>query len=214
MLVPINPVQDKPLETKPANGYRNAMPENTGAHAMSVAEGASAVASQELLERYYQKIGWWKGSAATDQARAINRAFWVGQGEVGTRWLAGRVGNETHSDVLDGVASLLAELGPISFTPVLEALGEKVTPEQAECLLTALRWISLPDRQNLPSGLVAILLRFLEHEQPDVREAAVRASCICPPREATQHLNQRREVETDPEVLAAIEQETDARATA
>jgi hypothetical protein len=158
-------------------------------------------------EREYRKIGWWKGPHAAKEERQAVRRFWVGLGEPGARWLARRIGRETHVDILDGVVNLLASLGPTGVGPILDTLQEDVTPVQAEHLLAALRWARLTGQAPLQSRLHEVLCRFLVHEAADVRQAAVRATRVLPRDLACRLLAERRAAERDPELAEAIAEE-------
>ncbi len=66
----------------------------------------------EEFETYYRLIGWWRGPFGTREAQNAVRHFWVNHGAVGAEWLIERIARESHGDVLDGVANLLADIGP------------------------------------------------------------------------------------------------------
>ena len=70
--------------------------------------------------------------------------FWVHSGTTGAEWLINRLATETHIDVLDGVANLLADLGATSIGPILTKLNARPTRDQADVLLRALGWAEAP----------------------------------------------------------------------
>ena len=117
----------------------------------------------------YQKIGWWKGPNATAEARTLVCEFWRAQGDQGLRWLVSRLRLEGHVDLLDGVASILAQIGETAIPPVLDELERQPSRDQAEALLKALGWLG--ERGNAaPPPLVArlgsLLGRFLTRGRP------------------------------------------------
>ena len=67
----------------------------------------------------YQKIGWWKGPNASDEARTLVCKFWQDQGDQGITWLVSRLRSEGHTDLLDGVASILRRSARLRSRPFL-----------------------------------------------------------------------------------------------
>jgi hypothetical protein len=92
----------------------------------------------EEFEEFYRRIGWWRGPVATPEARKSVREFWVDRGPRAVTWLVERIAKETHGDVLDGVANLLADIGPASIEPIIGKMEGEPTRDQAEVLLKAL----------------------------------------------------------------------------
>src|SRR5271157_1840143 len=90
--------------------------------AADVPPAQAAVCCEDSLEAMYQKIGWWKGPNATAEARTLVCDFWRDQGDQGLRWLVSRLRPEGHIDLLDGVASILAQIGDTAIAPVLDEL--------------------------------------------------------------------------------------------
>jgi hypothetical protein len=163
------------------------------------------------FEDFYQRIGWRKGPYGSREAQKSVREFWVGQGAAGARWLVERLARETHVDVLDGAANLLADIGPKSIEPIASSLEYQPTRDHAEVLLKALGWIEAP--QDVLAiqldHLVRTLARYLAHTDADIRAAASAATRILPPDRAIALLARRRESESDPGVLEAIDEACD-----
>ena len=162
----------------------------------------------EKFEQFYRKIGWWRGPNASQDVRTSVREFWTLSGSTGAKWLIDRIARETHIDVLDGVANLLADIGPSSIDPIIHKLKAKPTRDQVEVLLKALGWIEAP-RHAIAIHQVDLedaLQNYLGHTESDIRSAACAATRILPGSRALALLNRRRRVESDPEVLEAIDE--------
>jgi|GEM_PF-3358292 len=162
----------------------------------------------EKFEQFYRKIGWWRGPNASQDVRTSVREFWTHSGSTGAKWLIDRIARETHIDVLDGVANLLADIGPSSIDPIIHKLKAKPTRDQVEVLLKALGWIEAP-RHAIAIHQVDLenaLQNYLGHTESDIRCAACAATRILPGSGALPLLNRRRRVESDPEVLEAIDE--------
>jgi len=160
------------------------------------------------FEEQYQKIGWWKGPQATSSARKAVQDFWARQGPRGARWLVRRLRSESHLDLLSGVANLLADLGEVSLRPVVDELEFDPSRDQAEALLKALGWLAAA---GLTSGLFAgqlapILAAFLTRDDPDLREAACRATSLLAPQRALGLLEPCLPVESSAEVRQTMEE--------
>jgi hypothetical protein len=174
-----------------------------------------APAPEEALEEEYQKIGWWKGPNATREARARQRDFWCHHGERGLRWLAGRLRREWHIDLLDGVASLLADAGSAGIAPILDELERQPARDQAWALLKALAWIGEEGVEVPPvsaARLEAVLAMLLQHDDTDLREWAADAARLLPRERALRLLRGRLDTEPDADVRQAIEAAIDAGA--
>ncbi len=89
------------------------------------------ISCEDEFEAAYQKIGWWKGPNASAEAWARVREFWRHQGDQGFSWLASRLRREWHIDLLDGVASLLAEADGAAIPAILEELERQPSRDQA-----------------------------------------------------------------------------------
>jgi predicted HTH domain antitoxin len=170
----------------------------------SIAEPGSA--SPDPFEEHYQRIGWWKGPHATTAARQGVRDFWASLGPRGARWLVERLRNEWHVDLLSGVANLLADLGEVSLKPILDELELEASRDQEEALLKALAWLGAAGTTAGPLAgqLTPILAVFLTHEDPDLREAACRATSLLAPGDAHAVLEARLAAEPSAEVRQAI----------
>ncbi len=159
------------------------------------------------IEDFYQRIGWRSGPFASREAQKSVRDFWVSQGDAGAKWLVERLARETHVDVLDGAANLLADIGPKSVEPIVNSLEHERTRDHAEVLLKALGWIEAPQDVSPIhlDHLVRALATYLAHPDADIRAAASAATRILPYDRAIDLLTRRRESESDPEVLEAID---------
>src|SRR5947199_39631 len=85
---------------------------------------------------------------------------------------------ELSLDMLSGVQNLLADLGEVSLRPILNELESEPARDQAEALLKALAWLGVtgPTEGRFAEQLTPILAAFLTHDDPDLREAACRAT--------------------------------------
>jgi hypothetical protein len=162
----------------------------------------------EELERSYQLIGWRKGPFSSPTARKAIRDFWVASGSHGASWLARRIAAETHGDILEGVANLLADIGASSIEPIIRALDTGLGRDQVEVLLKALGWIEAPHNAAIadPNVLEGPVEKYLSDSDPDIREAACSATAILPRDRAISLLCRRRELERDSSVLGAIDE--------
>jgi hypothetical protein len=170
---------------------------------------------EDSLEAMYQQIGWWKGPNATAEARTLVCEFWRAQGDQGLRWLVSRLRLEGHIDLLDGVASILAQIGDTAIPPVLDELERQPSRDQAEALLKALGWLG--ERGNAaPPPLVArlglLLGRFLRGGDPGQREWAARAARLLPGERAVGLLVGLLNSEPDADVRHAIQETVPASA--
>jgi len=163
---------------------------------------------REKFEHYYRKIGWWRGPNASQDVRKSVRDFWAHSGSVGAKWLIDKIARETHIDVLDGVSNLLSDIGPSSIDPIIYKLKAKPTRDQVEVLLKALGWIEAPRHAiAIPQVILeSVLQDYLWHTESDIRSAACAATRILPGSGARALLERRRRVESDPEVLEAIDE--------
>jgi hypothetical protein len=163
----------------------------------------------EMGESHYRTLGRLKGPEAAPEAQAESRRFWQEAGVAGIRWLVARLRDETLDDRLRGAASLLDDLGAISLRPILDALEGEPTANQALALLWALGWLG--DRhETTDSRAELVLVRYLFNEDPELREASVRAMRLLPPRRAKVWLTQRFRDESDREVRLTIQDELEA----
>jgi hypothetical protein len=120
--------------------------------------------------------------------------------------LIARLREEVQDDRLRGAASMLADLGRISLSPIVEALRQGPPTNQALALLWALGWLG--DRQesgDLQTELV--LVQYLLDQNPELREASARAFRLIRPDQARTWLTLRLREEPDREVKRTIEDE-------
>ncbi|MGP0065006.1 MAG: hypothetical protein ACLQGP_15590 [Isosphaeraceae bacterium] len=176
---------------------------------VTVSPSLASPSSEEDFEDAYQKIGWWKGPNATPETRARVREFWRLQGDRGLGWLVGRLRREWHIDLLDGVASILAQAGGAAIVPILDELEHQPRRDQAEALLKALGWmgeggISVPPTSA--KRLEAALLMFLHQDEAGLREWATRAVRVLPREQASAVIGSQLDGESDPDVRQAIEE--------
>jgi HEAT repeat protein len=171
-------------------------------------QGAEAAfpLTPEAAEVHHQRLGRWKGREASPEAQSESARFWRESGLAGIRRLVARLRDERHDDRLRGTASMLADLGPASLDPILEAFQDEPTADQALALLWALGWIG--DRhQTGDAGAELVLVRYLFDDNPELREAAARATRLIPPQRGKPWLTRRLRVESDREVRLTIEHE-------
>jgi predicted HTH domain antitoxin len=180
---------------------------------------ATAVIADEVMEEVervppdsfedqYQRIGWWRGPLATSSARQEVHDFWASRGSLGARWLARRLRSESHLELLSEVANLLADLGELSLGPIVEELELEPSRDQAEALLKALAWLGAAgiNAGSRAGRLIPILSAALKHDDPDVRDAASRATSLLTPGHARALLESRLAVEPSTEVRQTIEE--------
>jgi HEAT repeats len=168
--------------------------------------GLPAPFSQEEAERHYQALGRWKGPLAAKDVQAAAQAFWRGSGVEGARWLVRRLRDEFHVETLHWAGSTLARMGTVAIGPILEALQGDAPPDQAVAVLHALGWIGEHETTDHPLAEL-VLVKYLLHEDPDVRETACIALRLLPPERARTWLTRRLRDETDGEVRRTIEEE-------
>jgi hypothetical protein len=188
----------------------DAMRTQQGEGAAGLAPSAAGPAPAEEFEEQYQRIGRWKGPHGTREAQARVREFWLSQGSPGVRWLARRLREEGHVDVLHGASCLLWEAGLNAIPPILEELERQPAMDQADALLKALSWIGedgVGAPRSLMARLEAALAGFLDHEAADVRESAALAMRLLPADRAAYWLRRRRPLETDPYVSETLANE-------
>ncbi len=174
----------------------------------SAVEGGLA-SEAELAEVHYRRLGCLKGPDAAPEAQRESRWFWESAGVAGIRWLIARLRDEPIDERLRAVASLLADMGPVSLRPILDALEGQPTANQAWSLLRALGWLG--DRQNTSdSRAELVLVRYLFDDDPELRETSARALRLLPRQRATDWLSRRLRDEPDREVKTSIEDELEA----
>jgi hypothetical protein len=169
------------------------------------AAAASALAP-EVAEAHYQRLGRWKGREASPEAQSESRRFWRESGLAGICWLVARLRDEQHDDRLRGTASMLADQGPASLRPILDALQDEPTADQALALLWALGWIG--DRHQTDDARAElVLVWYLFDDNAELREAAARAMRLIPTEQGKPWLSRRLRNEQDREVRSTIEAE-------
>ena len=184
--------------------------------AADVPPARAAVCCENSLEVMYQKIGWWKGPHATAEARTLVYDFWRDQGDQGLRWLVSRLRPEGHIDLLDGVASILAQDRRYCNPPVLDELERQPSRDQAEALLKALGWLGEQGKAASPplvARLGLVLARFLGGDDSGLREWSARAARLLPRERAVGLLLGLLNAEPDADVRHAIQETVAASAT-
>ena len=175
-----------------------------------ITSGAGARAdrgfSTEVAEKHYRALGDWKGPR-TDRRAA--REFWREAGTMGARWLVGRLRSEVIVETLHAAASVLADRGEVGIGPIVEGLLADPAHDQAIALLNALGWLG--ESSGLPrlegAQVELMLADRLQHDDPDMREAAACAMRLIRPERAARWLEHRLRDETDAEVRRTIESE-------
>jgi hypothetical protein len=181
--------------------------------ATELTPASTGAASAEVLEEEYQKIGWWKGPNATPEQQARQRDFWLRQESPGLLWLVGRLREEWHIDLLDGVASLLSQAGKASIPLLLDELERQPPRDQAEALLKALAWMGetgVEVQPFLTTRLEANLAMLLQHRDTDLREWASGAARLLPQERAVGLLRRRLDAEPDASLRQVIGEIIDA----
>jgi hypothetical protein len=156
-------------------------------------------------EQQFRGLGNWKHPETGRTARE----YWFGAGAQEVEWLVRRLRSETHVEVLHDAAALLSDLGRASVGPIIEELDRNPAADQALALLRALGWLGDSHERPTLEGAQGelILADLLQHDDPDIREAAACAMRLLRPERAAHWLARRRRVEPDAAVLAAIEDE-------
>jgi predicted HTH domain antitoxin len=172
---------------------------DTGAH-------ADLGFSTEAAEMHYRALGNWKGPRSERRAA---QEFWRGAGTVGARWLVGRLRDEVIVETLHAAASVLADLGELGIGPIVEGLLANPAHDQAIALLNALGWLADSGRAARLEGaqVELVLADRLQHDDPDMREAAACAMRLIRPEHAVRWLEHRLRDEADAEVRGTIEEE-------
>lgn len=164
--------------------------------------------STKEAESHYRTLGRWKGPASTREAQKASREFWRRSADPGIRWLVRRLRSERRVDALHGAASLLADLGTNSIKPILKELKRDPSTDQSLALLQALSWIAESVNPELKTiGAEVVLARFLQHHEPDLREAAARAMRTLAPDRSSHWLRNRLRDEQSADVRATLEEE-------
>lgn len=165
----------------------------------------------DAAERHYQALGRWKGPLASPEVQADAERFWLASGREGAAWLVRRLHPETQVDALHAAGSTLAGLGEPAVGPIVAALLDAPAPDQGVGLLKALGWMSEdPATPRLGGDSAAFaILSLLQDEDPDLREAAARATLILPAGRAARCLKARLAVEPDEDVRSTIREGLD-----
>jgi hypothetical protein len=158
----------------------------------------------------YEKIGVWNGPYSSRDGAAAEIEFWRSRGLMGLFYLIGRVRRESDTQTLNTVAAVMSELGPARLPVLLRNLEFRPSPRQAFCLLLAIGWMSGKATGAVGKRTAGVIARYLQHPDSDVREAAAAASQILQPQNAIGVLRLAATSETDPIVLAAINEAIEA----
>jgi hypothetical protein len=125
-----------------------------------------------MFEEQYNRIGWRTGPFATRDARQAVKEFWINSGQEGVDYLVERLNNEFHIDLIEGVSSLLVDIGPRSIDPIVQALNRPQSKrDNTDILLKTLGWIgiSLPiiSKNSLADTyIIQILTSEKQHAKP------------------------------------------------
>jgi HEAT repeat protein len=160
----------------------------------------------EEAERHYLALGNWKNP---ESVRRAARDFWGASGEAGIRWLVSRLRDEVQVEAIHAASSLLARLGEAAIGPAIEELANDPTSDQALALLNALGALGAAESTPTLEGALAelVLADFLQHDDPDLREAAAEAISLLPLERTVHWLTRRLRDEADARVREAIELE-------
>lgn len=156
---------------------------------------------------YYRRINWERGEFASDAARADIKAFWINSGQAGAEWLLRRFLQETDFAVQEGVANLLADIGPGSIRPIIRVLRRQLRSDRVEFLLKALGWIGPIGSQGIvdEKDLIGLIEFYLKNADQDVRVAACSATGILSREQAIGILRRQLERESDSSIIEVIE---------
>lgn len=166
--------------------------------------------SQLCYEEKYQSLGHRKGPKAERSYRRRLEEFWANEGETGLRWIIRRLSEETHGDLLDSAASLLADAGPAAASLILDELERNPETDQAIALWKALGWMADSktswDEESLNDRLRAALNQALRHPNFDVRSSCAYAARLLPNFRGQDQdwLEEMGRKETNPYVRATI----------
>jgi hypothetical protein len=191
-----------PTDEGPMAGRPKRLPADS---TTSASARCAEISPQQSFEQEYQKIGWWKGEHASPQAQERIRSFWMNSGRAGAEWLASRLRQETHSDVLDAAGSLLADIGRSAVEPILTELDNPTSQEHAKVLLLALGWMAPEEGAVHAERIESMLRRFMAETRPELREAAAEATAILRASCARCLLSAVLEREPDEEVRGTLE---------
>jgi len=173
-------------------------------HLPSNSAASTATDERDRFEAEYGALGWIKGPHALRADKTRQRQFWASAGAEGAAWLASRLREESHVDVLRAAAEMLAGLKGAAIAPIVAQLRADPTTEQAEALLTALSWIPAEPCSSGEELLAATLTPYLSHDDADLREAAISATAAVGGNQAVQLLRALQNSERNPELSALI----------
>jgi hypothetical protein len=168
--------------------------------------GSARLLDPEEAERHYLTLGSWKNPESVRRAACD---FWGASGNEGIRWFVSRLRDEMQIEAIHAASSLLARLGEVAIGPVVEELANDPAPDQALALLNALGSLGEAESSPVLEGALAelVLADFLQHDDPDLREAAAEATRLLPPDRTVHWLTHRLRDEANAGVRKAIELE-------
>jgi hypothetical protein len=134
-------------------------------------------------ERYFAKLGWWKGDAGSPAVQASVRRFWMEREAAGVAWLLDRIRDETSVDAVAAVAEIAGDIGrsdPHAMEVCLDVLDNEPSEEQQDAAMTALRWMAKAKERGLRDRLQRAVERGLTDDREEVRERAILAARALP----------------------------------
>lgn len=171
---------------------------------------AIPLARDQELENAYGKVGSWDSLRSSRAGREAEIVFWATKGQKGIDWLIERLRSETGNESLDSAARVLSKLGAQSLPSILRTLNFQPSPEQAYSLLYAIARMKAID-ERAQADIELLLRRYVSHPDPEVREAAIAATAVLPPSSALDVFRTALTYETDPDIIAEINEEISAR---
>lgn len=163
----------------------------------------NVLSDDQQLEEAYQYLGTKFGPDAGPQIQNKVLELFRSTGVAGAEWLIRRLRVESISEVFESASLLLGQLGSDGLTPLLRELEHEPNEDMAECLLTAVRFLS-PVVGQSERRLSALLRVFSRHSDKDVRRSAYRATRSVSRSSAIEILQVAGATETDPRLKALI----------
>lgn len=165
------------------------------------------------FEKQYRHLGWTTGPYSGEAVQNDVRSFWKHRGRTGAEWLARRIRDEFHMDILSAVADVIGEIGEAARRPVMDTLKARTTStNQAVALLKGLGSLGPPANPTVIKRTRRLIRSYFDHPDTEVREAAAVATRCLPAQMAQRLLNDSLAVESNWSVRETFEEEIDNRA--
>lgn len=134
------------------------------------------------FDDYYNRINCWKDPYSKPAVCEDTKRFWLNSADEGIWYLVERLADERHIELMEGVANILADIGPESVSAIVHVLNHRPLwdDSNAAWLLKALGWIGEHESHGNYFELLDTIDGHLNSDDDDIFEAAVLA-CKCLP---------------------------------